>query len=278
LTIAVRDRSTVDVDGELAVPAGDLIGTDDLRDGVVVVTGAVGGIGRAIAQRFAASGATVALLDLDPTAVRDLAGALAADGMVGLPVVTDVADEGSVAAAIAQVESLHGRVDVLCSCAGISDGLKTVEELDVETWERVFAVNARGPFLMTRAVLPGMRRRGRGSIVNIASVAGMIGGASGAAYTASKHAVIGLTRSTAVTYGPEGIRCNAVCPGGVDSGMRIGDVSDPLLSERMTRVRSRIPRRGSPDEVASVVRFLATADSSFVNGAILAADAGWTAT
>jgi NAD(P)-dependent dehydrogenase (short-subunit alcohol dehydrogenase family) len=135
---------------------------------------------------------------------------------------------------------------------------------------------------MTRAVLPGMRARHRGVILNVASVAGIVGGVSGAAYTASKHAVIGLTRNVAVTYGPQGIRCNSICPGGIDSGMPIAtstgptDATDPVLDARVARIRSTQPRRGLPSEISSVAVFLASEGASFVNGATIVVDGGWT--
>jgi NAD(P)-dependent dehydrogenase (short-subunit alcohol dehydrogenase family) len=189
----------------------------------------------------------------------------------------DVSDSASVDAAVGRVVERFGRVDVLCNCAGIADGIRTATELDEATWDRVLAVNAKGVFLMTRAVLPQMLAQGRGCIVNVASVAGITGGASGIAYTASKHAVIGITKNTASFYGDAGIRCNAVCPGGIESGMPLLTEGSDVAADRVSRIRERIPRRGSPREIADVVMFLASDAASLVNGAVVVADAGWTA-
>jgi len=231
---------------------------------VVVVTGGSGGIGRAIADAFATQGASVVVLDLVSSGAHEF-------------VAADVTAGGSVDAAFESVLEGHGRVDVLCNCAGIADGIKTATELDESMWDRVMAVNAKGVFLTTRAVLPAMVSQGGGCIINVASVAGFTGGASGVAYTASKHAVIGITKNTAAFYGEVGIRCNAVCPGGIDSGMNLLATGSPASEERIARIRQRIPRRGSPAEIASVVTFLASDAASLINGAVVVADAGWTA-
>jgi NAD(P)-dependent dehydrogenase (short-subunit alcohol dehydrogenase family) len=243
---------------------------------VVLVTGAAGGIGAAIAEAFAAAGGTVRLLDRDIDGASAQAAALRDRGLVAEAGWVDVTESASVDAAVAEALADHGRIDTLCNNAGIADGLKTVDEVDEEAWDQIFAVNVKGLFLATRAVLPGMRARGRGAIVNIASVAGFVGAVSGAAYTASKHAVIGLTRNIAASYGRDGIRCNAICPGGIDSGMPLGDITDPILAERVSRIRSTMPRRGSPAEIAGLATFLASDAASFVNGAVIVADGGWT--
>ncbi len=231
---------------------------------VVIVTGGLGGIGRTAVEVLAAQGATVVPFDVSVDERGE-----------GLTV--DVSDATSVQGAMDSVFATYGRIDVLCNCAGVADGLKTATEVDEATWDRVMAINAKGVFLTTRAALPHMLGRSSGSIVNVASVAGITGGASGVAYTASKHAVIGITKNTAAFYGPSGIRCNAVCPGGIDSGMPLHLGGDPVVENRVLRIRERIPRRGSPQEIADLVAFLASDASSLMNGAVVVADAGWTA-
>ena len=233
-----------------------------------MVTGGLGGIGREVVAALAAQGATVVALDI--TSGSDA-------GETTSAIAADVSDSDSVEAAVGTIIERHGRIDVLCNCAGIADGLKLAAETDEGAWDRVMAVNAKSVFLTTRAALPHMLRQGGGSIVNVASVAGVTGGASGVAYTASKHAVIGITKNTAAFYGPEGIRCNAVCPGGIDSGMPLLTDGDPVTEDRVRRIRARIPRRGSPQDIAGVITFLASDAASLINGAVVVADAGWTA-
>ena len=244
---------------------------------MVVVTGGAGGIGVAIADAFGRQGATVRLLDVDLNGASARAADLREGGLSVQAGRLDVTDNQSVVTAVAETLDEHERIDVLCNNAGIGDGLKSIHEVDESVWDHNFAVNVRGPFLMTRAVLPGMRSRRQGVIVNVASVAGFVGAVSGAAYTASKHALIGLTRNTAATYGREGLRCNAICPGGIDSGMPLGDADhDPVRDERVARIRSTMPRRGAPSEIAGIAVFLASDAASFINGAVVVADGGWT--
>ena len=251
-----------------------MIAMQQLTGSVVAITGGAGGIGVALGEAFAAEGAAVHLLDVDGRRVGEEAERLRAAGLDVTAGTVDVTDNGSVVAAVRDLLDRRGRVDTLCNNAGIADGLKTVEEVDEADWDRLFAVNVKGAFLMTRAVLPDMRSRQRGVIANIASVAGIVGGVSGAAYTASKHAVIGLTRNVATTYARAGVRCNAICPGSVDSGMPLATSGDQTLDERVARIRSTQPRRGLPAEIAGVAVFLASDAASFVNGAILDINGG----
>lgn len=245
-------------------------GVPALDGQVAVVTGGLGGIGRAVVASLAGHGAAVVSVDVRAAEEHS-------DEGVPRTIAADVSDASSVKAAIDTVVYEYGRIDILCNCSGIADGLKTAGELDDATWDRVMAVNAKGVFLTIRTVLPHMLEQSRGIIVNVASVAGVTGGASGVAYTASKHAVIGITKNTAAFYASSGIRCNAVCPGGIDSGMPLLTGGDRLAEDRVARIRERMPRRGSPQEIAEVVGFLASDASSLMNGAVLVADAGWMA-
>ena len=155
------------------------------RSPVVVVTGGAGGIGGAIAEAFGTDGCIVRLLDVDLGGAAARAATLRDRGLAVDAAAVDVTDNRSVVAAVAEMLHVHGRIDVLCNNAGVGDGLKAVDEVEEAAWDHVFAVNVKGPFLMTRAVLPEMRARRLGVIVNVASVAGFVGGASGAAYTAA---------------------------------------------------------------------------------------------
>ena len=224
-----------------------------------LVTGAGSGIGAAVARRLAADGAQVIVADLLPEAVADELGATA--------VVLDVRDEEQVAPAMADL-------DVLVNVAGIGS-TTNAPETPLEVWESVFAVNARGTFLCCKHAIPGMAARGGGSIVNIASVAGLVGLRNRAAYSASKGAVISLTRALAVDHVDDGIRVNAVAPGTVDSPWVRRLVEDVGESLDALRARQPLGRLGTPEEIADAVAYLASAE--FVTGSVLVIDGGLTA-
>jgi len=225
----------------------------------VLITGAGSGIGAAAARRFAADGAEVIVADLSPDAVADELGARA--------IVLDVRDEQQVAPAMAEL-------DVLVNVAGIGS-TTNAPETTLEVWENVFAVNARGTFLCCKHAIPGMAARGGGSIVNIASVAGLVGLRNRAAYCASKGAVISLTRALAVDHVADGIRVNAVAPGTVDSPWVRRLVEDVGESLDALRARQPMGRLGTPEEIADAVVYLAAAE--FVTGSVLVIDGGLTA-
>ena len=169
-----------------------------------------------------------------------------------------------------------GPVTGLANVAGIMDGFLPAHELDDATWTRVIAVNLEAAFRLARAVLPGMRARAHGTIVNVGSIAGLRGGAAGLAYTTSKHALVGLTRSIAWSYAEEGIRCNIVMPGYVKTGIKAEQPSQWGL-QRGAPILAQSVRRADADEVAGIVAWLLSPESRGVNGAVLAADSGWTA-
>jgi 2-keto-3-deoxy-L-fuconate dehydrogenase len=235
------------------------MGAMNLAGKRVLITGAGSGIGAATARRFAADGAEVIVADLSPEAVADELGAQA--------IVLDVRDEQQVAPAMADL-------DVLVNVAGIGS-TTNAPETTLEVWENVFAVNARGTFLCCKHAIPGMAARGGGSIVNIASVAGLVGLRNRAAYCASKGAVISLTRALAVDHVADGIRVNAVAPGTVDSPWVRRLVEDVGESLDALRARQPMGRLGTPEEIADAVVYLAAAE--FVTGSVLVIDGGLTA-
>jgi NAD(P)-dependent dehydrogenase (short-subunit alcohol dehydrogenase family) len=241
----------------------------DLSDKTTIVTGAASGIGRAIAEQFTAAGASVIGVDVNRARLEALATEVA--GVT--PVLADIATpEGADQAIDAAADGL----DVLCNNAAIIDGLCPIDEVSEERWHALLAVNLTGPFLLCRRAVPRMLERGGGCIVNIASVAGLRGGRAGAAYTASKFGLVGLTQNIAATHASRGIRCNAVCPGSTDTNIR----EHVQLSEAGMRIRTRDrekPPPATPAQIAAVVAFLATEAASRINGAALPVDGGFIA-
>lgn len=241
----------------------------------VLVTGAASGIGRAIALRMAAEGADVLACDLGEEGLAATAEQAAAQGCSVRTAVADVTSADDIEELLA---AAGPRVDVLVNNAGIMDHFLPLGELPDDVWDRVLAVNLTAPMRLSRAVLPGMVEAGRGSIVTVASEASLRAGASGTAYTASKHGVLGLVRSTAFFYGPKGIRANAVLPGPVETG--IGASSAPQVQWAMERAMAALaamPATAQPDEIAAAVSWLASDEASNINGAVLTADGGWSA-
>jgi NAD(P)-dependent dehydrogenase (short-subunit alcohol dehydrogenase family) len=237
--------------------------------GVVVVTGGCSGIGLATCTRLAADGFTVAVLDIKPADTQDGA---------ALALRCDVTDESDVEAAMAAVLERFGRIDVLVNNAGITGSQQAARchETPVAEWDRVHAVNVRGPFLCSRAVLPSMVARGSGHIITIASVAGFIAFPGRCAYTASKGAALMLTRSIAVDYAAAGIRANAVCPGMVYTPMTSWRLDQPELR---AAVEDRIPvgRVAVPEEIADAVALLASGRLGYMTGHPLVVDGGMSA-
>ncbi|HEX5365379.1 MAG TPA: glucose 1-dehydrogenase [Acidimicrobiales bacterium] len=242
---------------------------------VAVVTGAAMGMGRAHAILLAREGATVAVTDLDAAAAKGTVDAVTEAGGVARAWQHDVAEESSWVEVMSQVDQAFGRVDVLVNNAGILLQ-KPVHETTVEEWDRIFAVNARGPFLGTRHVLGLMRKAGGGSIVNISSIYGIIGAPSAAAYEATKGAVRLLTKATAVDYAPFGIRANSVHPGVIRTHMTEG-ILHGGEAERALVGPTVMARSAAPEEVSGAVLFLASDESSFMTGSEVVVDGGYTA-
>ncbi len=242
---------------------------------VAVVTGAAQGIGRRIAEVLALAGYALALTDLDEpaatlTAVTDL-------GADAVAVTGDVSTQEHVEALAQRVAAIFGRVDALVNNAGISL-LRPAEETTPEQWRRVLEVNLTGPFLLCREFGRVMLAAGAGAIVNVASIAGLRGVADRAAYNASKHGLVGLTRTLAAEWGGRGVRVNAVCPGWVKTGMDVADQASGGYTDDDITGQVPMARFASPDDVAAAVAFLADpARSGFINGAALPVDGGWTA-
>ncbi|MGH2940522.1 MAG: SDR family NAD(P)-dependent oxidoreductase [Solirubrobacterales bacterium] len=251
-------------------------GNEKLAGKTAFITGAGSGMGRAMARRFAAEGARVAAADIDADRADAVAAEIRGNGGTASAFTIDVADSASVGAAVDAALAEMGPVDILCSNAGILDDYATVLETSEEQWDRVLGINLKGMYLTSRALLPQMIDNGRGVIVNTASIAGMVAGGGGAAYTAAKHGVIGLTRQLAFDFGPKGVRANAICPGAVETGMT-HDLFEAGEAEVMDSVNS-VPagRYAQPEEIANLALFLAGDESDFIHGAAYVIDGGWT--
>lgn len=254
--------------------------THSVAGKVAIITGGGSGIGRAMVRNFAQAGAALAIVDIRQDRAEEAAGEARALGVRAIGIVADGARQADVEAATGRVVEEFGRIDVLCNNAGITDRQRPLLETPPEIWERVVAVNLTGPYLMCRAALPIMLAQGRGVIINTASIAGFLGGRSGAAYTASKHGVLGLTRSIAAAYGSQGIRCNAISPGSVatdiSSGEFGGEASPAAIALRDKGLATR-PSRATPDQISPVALFLASDESAYINGQNITVDDGWTA-
>ena len=249
-----------------------------LQDKVVLVTGASAGMGRSIALLFAKEGAKVVAvarrkerLDEIVRESQDFAGSIQAKQ-------GDVSVQKQMEAIVDEVVSEYGRLDVLINNAGIMDEMAPVGDVSNEMWEKIMKVNLDGPFFLCRKAVNQMLKQESGSIVNVASIGGLQGSRAGAAYTASKFALVGLSKNIGFMYATKGIRCNVICPGAVSTeiGASMGTPNLFGLERAMSGIKIN-PRNGEADEIAKAALFLASEDSSFVNGTVLVADGGWTA-
>ncbi|MDN4648202.1 SDR family NAD(P)-dependent oxidoreductase [Curtobacterium sp. PsM8] len=236
----------------------------------IIVTGAGSGIGRATATRIAQEGGRVIATDVVAARLDALRTELG-----GLDVHTVVGDVAASATIDALIAAAGDRIDGLANVAGIMDAFLPPDEVDDATWERVFSVNVTGPMRLTRAVLPLMIAAGKGSVVNVASEAALKASAAGAAYTSSKHAIAGYTKSVAFFHGPQGIRANAVAPGAVAT-----NIEAPMKSEYAAHrvgpiMQTTIPPVAQPEQLAAAITWLLSDDSANVNGAVLPSDGGW---
>ena len=236
----------------------------------IIVTGAGSGIGRATATRIANEGGRVIATDVVAERLDALRTEL--EGFAVETVVGDVAASETIDALIA---AAGDRVDGRANVAGIMDAFLPPSEVDDATWDRVFSVNVTGPMRLTRAVLPHMIAAGRGAVVNVASEAALRASAAGAAYTASKHAIAGFTKSVAFFHGPQGIRANAVAPGAVATNIEAPMRSEYAAGRVGPIMQVAIPPVAQPEQLAAAITWLLSDDSANVNGAVLPSDGGW---
>jgi NAD(P)-dependent dehydrogenase (short-subunit alcohol dehydrogenase family) len=248
-----------------------------LKNKVALVTGAGSGMGLAAAQAFAAEGAAVALVDINESAVRTAAERLIAAGYKAIAIRCDVTDEAQVKAMVEQTVSAFGRLDAAFNNAGVQSPAVETADATSQEFDRVNAINLRSVWLSMKYELLQMRKQGSGAIVNNSSIGGLIGIPGRAIYHATKHGVIGLTKSAALEYASRGIRINAVCPGAIETPM-VADMiaKEPETMKDITKEQP-IGRLGHPEEVASAVLWLCSPGAGFVIGHALAVDGGYTA-
>ncbi len=245
---------------------------DRFTDKVVFVTGAASGIGRAAALAFAAEGARVAILDRSASALEEVEVSLKNAGSEVLTIACDVSLPDQVEGAVRQVVDRFGRLDVAFNNAGVENKAAPVHEIELAEWDKILGINLRGTFLCMKHELAQMVKQGGGVVVNTSSGAGIRGVEGGAAYAASKHAIIGLTRSAALDYAKHHIRVNAVLPGNIETPMMDrftgGDVQKAIDLEPVGRL-------GKPEEIAEAVLWMASDLGGFVTGAATVIDGGW---
>jgi NAD(P)-dependent dehydrogenase (short-subunit alcohol dehydrogenase family) len=249
-----------------------MAGANRFTDRVAFITGAASGIGRAAAIAFAAEGARVAILDRSADALRTVEASVKEAGGEVLAIACDVSSPDQVEGAIKQIVDRFGRLDIAFNNAGVENKAAPVHEIDLAEWDRIIGINLRGTFLCMKHELAQMVKQGRGVVVNTSSGAGIRGVAGGAAYAASKHGIIGLTRSAALDYAKQNIRVNAVLPGNIETPMMDrftgGDIQKAIDLEPVGRL-------GKPEEIAEAVLWMASDLGGFVTGAATVIDGGW---
>ena len=251
--------------------------TYDFAGQVALVTGASSGMGLATAHAFAEAGASVVLADINEEALHSATESLTAGGYQALGVVCDVTDEDQVAALLESTVAAYGRLDMAFNNAGIMIPPSDAADEPADNFDRVNAINLRGVWACMKHELRQMREQGSGAIVNCSSLGGLVGLPGRASYHASKHGVLGLTKSAALEYAPRGVRINAVCPGTIDTPMVADMLAKGELDMAEALRNQPIGRLGTADEIAAAVLWLCSPGASFVVGVALPIDGGYTA-
>ncbi len=244
---------------------------------VVLLTGASSGMGKEMALLFAKEGAKVVAVARRKDRLDEVSKeAESLNGqVVGLE--GDVTKVEDIDNMVDFTMDKYGRIDILVNNAGIMDNFTPLADVTDELWDRVLNINLMAPMKLMRKVIPIMQKQEKGNIINTSSLGGLYGARAGAAYTASKFALTGITKNVAYMYAEKGIRCNAICPGGVDTEIMSSLQPNEFGMERIMKGTSNNPRSGSGREIANIALFLASDESSFINGDTIVADAGWTA-
>ncbi|NLJ71471.1 MAG: glucose 1-dehydrogenase [Syntrophomonadaceae bacterium] len=247
-----------------------------LLDKVAIITGSGNGIGREIAKAFAKEGAKVVVSDYIAEAGIETTKMINEAGLEAIFVQADVAKEEDIENLIAATVEKYGTVDILVNNAGISGGLADLNDISIEDWDQVMAVNLRAPFLASKIAFREMSKKGQGNIINIGSMASLAAGRGGLPYTVSKHGVLGFTRQLSFMLGSRGIRVNAILPGPIDTDMIKRVLAIPEHPVCMKIGASPAGRAGQPEEIAKLAVFLASEDSAFIHGAAYEVDGGYT--
>lgn len=244
---------------------------------VAIVTGAASGMGKAIAELYAKEGAKVIVADLNGEGAEAVVKGIKDNGGEAKAVKVNVAKVEEINNMIDFAVDTYGTLDILVNNAGVMDGMEPVGNIDDEKWDFVFDINTKAVMRAMRKAMPIFLDKGKGVIVNTVSTGGLNGGHAGVTYTASKHAVVGITKNTGFMYANEGIRCNGIAPGGVETNIGSSMKSiDEFGAGRQQLTGALMPRMGQSEEIANVALFLASDESSFVNGTVITADGGWT--
>lgn len=251
-----------------------------LEDKVAIITGATAGMGKAMSELFSQEGASVVLFARREERLQNLVSEIEEKGGKAVYYAGDVTSQEDIDNLVDLAMKEYGKIDIAINNAGIMDNFKTIVNVDDDLWEKVIDVNVTGPMRLYRAVIPKMLENGGGSLVTVASIGGLYGKISGTAYTASKHAAIGMSKSTAWMYAKQNIRCNVIAPGGVNT--EIAATMDPakLDMEGYGTCAAFVemnPKTGEAEEIAELALFLASDKASLINGAVVTADGGWTA-
>ncbi len=247
-----------------------------LKDRTAIVTGAGSGIGREIAREYAREGAKVVVSDFLKDTGKETVDLIIKDGGTAIFIQADASKESDVENLMDKTAAEFGTIDILINNAGVGGTLSSMNEITVDEWDVVMAVNLKGPFIAVKKALPYMIKNGKGNIINVASMASFAAGRGGLAYTAAKHGLLGFTRQLSFMHGGQGIRTNAICPGPIETVMiqRVLDMPQHPMNFKIKA--SPAGRPGKSEEVAKLALFLASDDSSFIHGAAYQIDGGYT--
>ncbi|WET68607.1 glucose 1-dehydrogenase [Sphingobacterium sp.] len=251
-----------------------------LENKVAIVTGAGSGMGKAIAIRFAKEGAKIIAADINSERLESLQEEIDNFGGTASTIITNVAKEDDINAMVELAIASYGTLDILVNNAGIMDSFEPVSEVSNALYERVMKINVEGPLKAMRKAMSVFLPKNEGNIINICSIGGLNAGRAGAAYTASKFALVGLTRNTGYLYSKSGIRCNGIAPGDISTNINDNIDLGKITAMTQDRILAGVPlspHSADPDVIAKAALFLASDDSTFVNGEILVVDGGWSA-
>ncbi|MER1985800.1 MAG: SDR family oxidoreductase [Solibacillus sp.] len=249
-----------------------------LQEKVAIITGAAQGIGKATAQLFAQHGAKVVVADIQIEKANDTVTEIIANGGNAMAVKVDITSATDIEQVFLQTVKEYGKIDIVINNAGFMDNFSPVGDMQDDYWAKVIEINLTGTMRMCRAAVQAFLPQQHGVIINLTSAAGLSGARAGVAYTAAKHGIIGLTKNTAFMYADQGIRCNALAPGGVNTEMgTVFKNPNALGQQKVGSGAMNAPKLAEPIHIANVILLAASEQASFINGAVIPVDAGWLA-